>query len=101
MEKWKGVQLLQESWINDASSAIVHKKEDLKVKAKDSDRLQGHGYQLWRSRHKSNRTEGSNAHFILVLSEKSAVIVTSLIFLMRILIKHLYKELRKRTHFIK
>ncbi|EOZ97840.1 Beta-lactamase class C and other penicillin binding protein [Indibacter alkaliphilus LW1] len=81
--KWNGVQLLSESWINEASSAKVPslpagvKKEDLKVKANDSDWLQGYGYQLWRSRHNSYRADGRNGQFILVLPEKNAVIVTT------------------------
>jgi CubicO group peptidase (beta-lactamase class C family) len=81
--KWNGVQLLSESWIEEASSAQVSslpagvKTKDLKVKAKDSDWLQGYGYQLWRSRHNSYRADGRNGQFILILPEKNAVIVTT------------------------
>ncbi len=81
--KWNGTQLLSESWIEEATSAQVPslpagvKKKDLRVKAKDSDWLQGYGYQLWRSRHNSYRADGRNGQFILVLPEKNAVIVTT------------------------
>nr|MBI1229216.1 ChbG/HpnK family deacetylase [Cytophagales bacterium] len=80
---WNGEQLLPQSWIDEATSAQVSslpagvKKKDLKVKPKDSDWLQGYGYQLWRSRHNSYRADGRNGQFILVLPEKNAVIVTT------------------------
>ena len=81
--KWNGKQLLSEAWIEEASSAQVPslpagvKRENLKVKAKDSDWLQGYGYQLWRSRHNSYRADGANGQFILILPEKDAVIVAT------------------------
>lgn len=81
--KWRGKQLLAESWFEEATSKQVPslpagvKRENLKVKAKDSDWLQGYGYQLWRSRHNSYRADGRDGQFILVLPEKNAVIVTT------------------------
>ncbi|WP_209331084.1 ChbG/HpnK family deacetylase [Lunatimonas salinarum] len=81
--EWKGKQLLPSAWIEEASSAQVpslpagQKKENLKVNAKDSDWLQGYGYQLWRSRHNSYRADGANGQFVLILPEKNAVIVTT------------------------
>ena len=81
--KWNGKQLLSEAWIEEASTAQVPslpagvKRENLKVKAKDSDWLQGYGYQLWRSRHNSYRADGANGQFVLVLPEKDAVIVAT------------------------
>lgn len=81
--QWNGKQLLPKEWIEEASAAQVpslpagQKKEDLKIEAKDSDWLQGYGYQLWRSRHNSYRADGANGQFILILPEKNAVIVTT------------------------
>jgi CubicO group peptidase (beta-lactamase class C family) len=81
--KWNGKQLLAEAWIAEASAAQVPslpagvKRENLKVKAKESDWLQGYGYQLWRSRHNSYRADGANGQFILILPEKDAVIVAT------------------------
>lgn len=81
--QWNGEQLLAEKWFDEATSAQVAslpagiKKEDLKVKVKDSDWLQGYGYQLWRSRHNSYRADGRNGQFILILPEHDAVIVTT------------------------
>lgn len=81
--KWNGEQLLPESWIVEATTSQIAslpagaKKEELKIKTKDSDWLQGYGYQMWRSRHNSYRADGANGQFILVLPEKDAVIVTT------------------------
>jgi CubicO group peptidase (beta-lactamase class C family) len=81
--QWNGKQLLPESWFDEATIAQVQslpagvKKENLKVTAKDSDWMQGYGYQLWRSRHNSYRADGLNGQFILILPEKNAVIVTT------------------------
>lgn len=80
---WNGQQLLAKTWFDEATAALVPslpagvKKEDLKVKAKDSDWLQGYGYQLWQSRYKSYRADGLNGQFVLILPEKNAVIVTT------------------------
>jgi len=81
--EWKGKQLLPETWFDEATIAQVPslpagvKKENLKVEAKDSDWMQGYGYQLWQSRHNSYRADGLNGQFILILPEKNAVIVTT------------------------
>ena len=81
--QWNGKQLLPTSWFDEATAAQVPslpagtKRENLKVKQKDSDWLQGYGYQLWRSRHNSYRADGANGQFILVLPEKNAVIVAT------------------------
>jgi CubicO group peptidase (beta-lactamase class C family)/predicted glycoside hydrolase/deacetylase ChbG (UPF0249 family) len=81
--KWNGKQILSESWFEEATAAMVPslpagaKSEDLNMEAKDSDWLQGYGYQLWRSRHNSYRADGANGQFILILPEKNAVIVTT------------------------
>lgn len=81
--KWNDKQLLTESWFNEASRAQIEslpagvKRENLTVKPKNSDWLQGYGYQLWRSRHNSYRADGANGQFILILPEKDAVIVTT------------------------
>lgn len=80
---WKGTQLLPESWIEEASRSHIQslpagvKEENLTVKPKDSDWLQGYGYQLWRSRHNSYRADGAGGQYILVLPEKNAVIAVT------------------------
>jgi CubicO group peptidase (beta-lactamase class C family) len=81
--KWNGEQLLPESWIDEATSSQIAslpagaKREDLKVKAKDSDWLQGYGYQMWRCRHNGVRADGAYGQYIIILPEKDAVIVAT------------------------
>lgn len=78
--KWNGVQLLPESWIEDATTSHIAslpagvKREDLKMKPKDSDWLQGYGYQMWRCRHNAYRADGANGQFIIVIPEKNTVV---------------------------
>lgn len=81
--QWNGKQLLPTAWFDEATAAQVPslpagtKRENLKVKQKDSDWLQGYGYQLWRSRHNSYRADGAFGQFILILPEKNTVIVAT------------------------
>lgn len=81
--RWNGHQLLPASWIEEASSFKIEsypagvKKETLTVKPKDSDWLQGYGYQMWRCRHNAFRADGAGGQYILILPEKDAVIVTT------------------------
>lgn len=77
---WNGKQLLPTSWFDEATRSHIEslpagtRKEDLKIKPKDSDWLQGYGYQMWRSRHNSFRADGKDGQFILILPEKNTVI---------------------------
>ena len=41
---------------------------------KNSDWLQGYGYQMWRCRHNAFRADGAKGQFILVFPDKNAVI---------------------------
>ena len=41
---------------------------------KDSDWLQGYGYQMWRCRHNGVRADGAAGQYIIVLPELNAVI---------------------------
>lgn len=81
--KWNGVQLLPEAWFDEATSSHIaslpagRRPEQITSKTKEVDWLQGYGYQMWRSRHKSFRADGANGQYILILPEKDAVIVTT------------------------
>jgi CubicO group peptidase (beta-lactamase class C family) len=81
--RWDNRQLLPDSWFNEATAAQIAslpagtKREELKITPDESDWLQGYGYQMWRSRHRSFRADGANGQFILILPEKNAVIVTT------------------------
>lgn len=81
--KWNGVQLLPESWIEDATTSHIAslpagvKRKELRVKPKDNDWLQGYGYQMWRCRNNAYRADGANGQLIIVLPEKDVVIVAT------------------------
>lgn len=84
--EWKGKQIIPREWIEAASSYQVAslpagvKKEELAEKGlnnKNSDWLQGYGYQLWRCRHNAYRADGAAGQYIIVIPEKDAVIVTT------------------------
>ncbi|MDH6304825.1 CubicO group peptidase (beta-lactamase class C family)/predicted glycoside hydrolase/deacetylase ChbG (UPF0249 family) [Parabacteroides sp. PF5-5] len=81
--QWNGKQLLPEAWFDEATRSHIAslpagtRREDLKVKAKDSDWLQGYGYQMWRGRHNTFRADGARGQYILILPEKNTVIVTT------------------------
>lgn len=84
--QWNGRQLVPEAWIDEASTRQVSSLpagmkpemvEKFKMKAEDSDWLQGYGYQMWRCRHQAYRADGANGQYIIVLPELDAVIVTT------------------------
>lgn len=79
--KWNGVQLLPESWINEASTAHVSSRAggmtDENYKKRDpehNDWLQGYGYQIWRGRHNTYRADGARGQFIIIMPDQDAVI---------------------------
>ena len=79
--EWNGRQLLPAEWIAEASKAQVEslpagvRRENLKVKPKDSDWLQGYGYQMWRCRHNAFRADGAHGQYIIVMPDQNAVVV--------------------------
>ncbi len=66
--KWKGKQLIPESWVNEATSLQTSNGS-----SPNSDWDQGYGYQFWRSRH-GYRGDGAFGQFCLVLPKQEAVI---------------------------
>lgn len=67
--KWKGKQLIPESWIDMATSKQVSNGSN---PASDWD--QGYGFQFWRCRHGAFRGDGKDGQFCIVLPEQDAVI---------------------------
>lgn len=66
---WEGKRLLDESWIEDATSAHVSNGDD-----PDSDWTQGYGYQFWRSQHGLYRGDGAFGQFCIVMEDYDAVL---------------------------
>ncbi len=102
--KWNNKQLIPASWIEDMSACQVEslpagvRKEDIKMSAKDSDWLQGYGYQMWRCRNNAFRADGANGQYILIFPEKNAVIamtahIQDMQAELNLVWKHLYKAL--------
>jgi len=81
--KWEGKQLLPASWIKEATSFKINNaptdlpQEELEMKKKESDWMQGYCYQMWRCRHNAVRADGANGQLIVILPEKNAVIAVT------------------------
>lgn len=81
--EWNGKQIIPSSWIEEATTSKIEslpagaRKETLKIKPKDSDWLQGYGYQMWRCRHNGVRADGAAGQYIIILPEENAVIATT------------------------
>lgn len=85
--QFNGKQVVPQWWVEEASSAQVQSvmaglNSDMipqlpKNFAKNSDWLQGYGYQMWRCRNNAYRADGANGQYIIVIPDKNAVIVTT------------------------
>mgnify|MGYP002512386554 CR=1 FL=1 len=78
--EWNGKQIIPAEWIDEATASHVAslpagvRRENLTVKPKDSDWLQGYGYQMWRCRHNAVRADGAAGQYIIVMPDQNAVI---------------------------
>ena len=70
--KWKGKQLLPESWVKTATSKQVENSNG--VISKNSDWLVGYGFQFWRCRHGVYRGDGKDGQFCIVMPQYNAVL---------------------------
>ncbi|WP_364149502.1 serine hydrolase domain-containing protein [Paenibacillus sp. LPE1-1-1.1] len=66
---WNGQCLLQESWIEEATSKQIANGD-----GGESDWAQGYGYQFWRCRHGVYRGDGAFGQFCIVMPEQDAVL---------------------------
>ena len=71
--RWNGVQLLPESWVDEATGARVRNDGDYRAH-EPIDWRQGYGYQFWRCRHGAYRGDGAFGQYGIVLPEQEAVI---------------------------
>jgi CubicO group peptidase (beta-lactamase class C family) len=67
--KWRGQQVIPESWVGAATALQTSNGSNPK-----SDWDQGYGYQFWRCRHGAYRGDGAFGQFCIVLPEQDAVI---------------------------
>ena len=80
--EWKGKQLLPASWIEEATRSHIDscpswiRPEEVKEKLspKESDWVQGYGYQMWRCRHNAVRADGAHGQYIIIMPDQDAVI---------------------------
>ncbi len=73
--KWNGKQIIDPSWVKEASTVKIMQDPDAPQSKKDSsDWLQGYCYQMWRCRHNAFRGDGAFGQFMIVMPEQDAVI---------------------------
>src|SRR5580698_8298144 len=69
--RWDGAQLIDESWVAEATSVQVANPDRA-----EPDWRQGYGFQFWQSRH-GYRGDGAFGQFCVVLPEQDTVVVTT------------------------
>lgn len=67
--KWRGKQLVPESWVQQATTRQVSNGSD-----PTRDWTQGYGFQFWRCRHNAFRGDGKDGQFCIVIPEEDAVV---------------------------
>lgn len=78
--QWNGRQILPSSWVDEATAKQTEccpagmRFDDITVSPKDSDWVQGYGYQMWRCRHNAVRADGADGQYIIILPDQNAVI---------------------------
>lgn len=74
--KWNGKQILQDSWVEEATASHILQNPDAPREETDSsDWQQGYGYQFWRTRYNAFRADGAFGQFIVVFPDLDAVLV--------------------------
>jgi hypothetical protein len=73
--KWKGRQILPQSWVEEATSMKILQSPDMPQDNRDqSDWQQGYGYQFWRCRNNCYRGDGAFGQYMIVMPGKDAVL---------------------------
>ena len=67
--KWRGQQLVPESWVDAATARQTSNGSD-----PNTDWDQGYGYQFWRSRHDAYRGDGAFGQYCVVIPEQDTVV---------------------------
>ena len=86
---WKGERILEEKWVDEATSFHIKNGED-----EASDWAQGYGYQFWLCQHNSYRGDGAFGQYCIVMPEQDVVIaITSGLYDMQIVLDEIWKHL--------
>lgn len=81
--QWKGRQLLNASYIEEATSTHIQQflpgtlRPSVEATRETNDWLQGYGYQFWTTTHNAYRMTGSFGQWVIMIPDKNAVIVTT------------------------
>jgi CubicO group peptidase (beta-lactamase class C family) len=72
---WNGKQLIPVAWIEEATTFKIDQAPGVSQARRDSsDWMQGYCYQFWRCRNNFYRADGAYGQYIIVMSDKDAVI---------------------------
>ncbi len=75
--KWNGKQILNEEWVDEATSLKIQQRPNMTQEERDSsdDSVQGYCYQFWRAKNNSYQVNGYAGQFVLIVPEKDMVVV--------------------------
>ena len=73
---WNGKQLIPKEWIKEATSFQIESNDPVNKRPKDlNDWAQGYCYQMWRGRNNSVRLDGMAGQYVMLFSDKDAIVV--------------------------
>lgn len=82
--EWKGKQLLEAKWIDEAFKPQIMQYAGLNVSEKqkeyyreNDDWNQGYGYQMWCCRHGAVRLDGAWGQLVVIMPDKNAIVVAT------------------------
>lgn len=81
--QWKGKQLLNQDYIEDATKTHILQyvpgtlKPGVEKTREVNDWLQGYGYQFWTTTHNAYRMTGAYGQWVIIIPDKEAVIVVT------------------------
>ncbi|TCZ68606.1 class C beta-lactamase-related serine hydrolase [Paenibacillus albiflavus] len=95
--RWKGVQLVPEAWVAEATAKQISNEN-----GGPPDWSEGYGYQFWRCRHGAYRGDGAFGQYCIVLPEQEVVLaatggLTDMQVIVDLVWEHLLPTLQKGT----
>lgn len=70
--EWKGKQLLNKEWMEQAMTAQIYQNGEADP---NDDHANGYGYQMWVCTHNAARFDGAHGQWVFICPDKNAVIV--------------------------